>query len=81
MNQIPMQFKQHISTQCTDVLESLHTRGYIDPLIALQTYGIMRLASRILELKKRGYNIHSEMVPFKTQYGRNGAFCRYTLDE
>ncbi len=81
MNQLSMRFKDRLSTQCTDVLESLHTRGYIDPLIAMQTYGIMRLAARISDLKAKGYNIHSEMVPFKTQYGRNGAFCRYTLDE
>ncbi len=69
----------HVSTQCRDVLICLEARGYIDPKMALNDFGIMRLASRINELRKRGFTIHSEMVPFTSRYGRKSAFCRYTI--
>ena len=77
--QLAIQFEEHLSTQCIDVLDCMESRGYIDPMRALNDYGIMRLASRIHDLKKKGHDIHSEMVPFTSRYGRRSAFCRYSL--
>jgi hypothetical protein len=51
-------------------------RGPITPLQALQTMGIMRLASRVDELRKQGYNILTENVK------SNGkTYARYHLME
>ena len=36
---------------------------------AIQKYGITRLASRIYDLRKDGYQIVGEMMPVKTRYG------------
>lgn len=51
-------------------------RGPITPLQALQTMGIMRLASRVDELRKQGYNILTENV---TNNGKT--YARYHLME
>lgn len=45
-------------------------------LEALNIYGIMRLASRINDLKKMGYDIKTEMI-----HGDNGKrYARYSLN-
>jgi hypothetical protein len=36
---------------------------------AYQKYGITRLASRIYDLRKEGYEIVGKMMPVKTRYG------------
>ena len=43
--------------QTTTVLRHLHHRGSISPMEALITYGIMRLAARIYDLRLMGHNI------------------------
>ncbi len=46
----------------------------ISPLMALNKYGILRLAARCFDLKRQGMNIKSEMVyegPYK--------YAKYTL--
>ena len=50
-------------------------------LEAMQEYGIMRLASRITDLKKAGYPIRREMVSRKNRYGETVSFARYSLAE
>jgi hypothetical protein len=46
-----------------------------------QQYGIMRLASRILELKRRGYKIHTVTCrEWSEDRGRFVPFARYMLD-
>lgn len=44
-------------TQCERILNHLTAGETITPLIALHEYGVMRLASRINDLKNEGYNI------------------------
>ena len=78
-DQLALQLEEHISTQCKDVLIHLEANGQIDPLIALNDYGIMRLAARIKDLRNKGFTIHSEMVAFTSRYGRRSAFCRYSI--
>ena len=53
----------------------LHGRK-ITPLMALEKYGSFRLGARIYQLKRRGYEIHTEIVE------RNGKrFAQYSLDK
>jgi hypothetical protein len=63
------------------ILRHLHDHGSITSLEALQEYGIMRLASRISDLKKAGIPIRREMVSGKNRYGEATSYARYSLDQ
>lgn len=66
-------------TQCEKILRHLEDFGEITSLIAMQEYGIMRLASRISDLRKDGIPIQKEMVKGKNRYGERTAYAKYTL--
>lgn len=68
-------------TQHEDILTFLKTKGTITPWIAFDELGITKLATRISELKRAGYNIKSEMVTVKARNGRTTKVCRYWLEE
>lgn len=55
--------------------------GGITQLEALRDLGCMRLASRISDLRRRGYNITSERVAVKNRYGEKSYIKRYCLGE
>lgn len=61
------------------IIRHMEERGSITSLEAMQEYGIMRLASRITDLKKAGYPIRREMVTRKNRYGETVSFARYSL--
>lgn len=68
-------------TQCELVMQYIKTHGSITQLDAMLDLGVMRLASRISELKKRGEPIKVEM---KTVYNRRQEKCliaEYSLAE
>lgn len=67
--------------QCEIVLRHMEELGSITSLEAMQEYGIMRLASRITDLKKAGYPIRREMVTRKNRYGETVTFARYSIAE
>jgi hypothetical protein len=46
---------------------------------ALKDLGCMRLASRISDLKRKGYAIKSETEPVKNRYGEVSYIKRYSL--
>jgi hypothetical protein len=48
-------------SQCEQILDALK-RGPLTPIEALSAYGVMRLASRVLELRERGYPIATEKL-------------------
>jgi hypothetical protein len=48
-------------------------------LEAFTKYGISRLASRVLELKQRGYKVHGYMVSVKNRFGETCRVKRYYL--
>lgn len=64
-------------TQAQRVLEYMREYGGITQLDALKELGVMRLASRVSELKKRGYNIIGERVEVKNRYGESCYIKRY----
>lgn len=53
--------------------------GSITSLEAMQDYGIMRLASRVSDLKKMGYPVQKETVKGKNRYGEQTSFARYSI--
>lgn len=68
-------------TQNEKVLNYMEELGSITQLEALACLGIMRLASRIRDLKKQGYKIKKEMVKSKNRFGDSVQFARYSLEE
>ena len=66
--------------QSDRILRHLRDHGSITSLEAMQEYGIMRLASRISDLKKSGVPIRREMVSGKNRYGESMSYARYSID-
>ena len=67
------------ATQAQRVLDYIDEFGSITQMDALQDLGVMRLASRISDLKKQGYPITSKMETVKNRYGENCYIKRYSL--
>lgn len=63
------------------ILRHLQDHGSITSLEAVREYGIMRLASRISDLKKSGVPIRREMVAGKNRYGEATCYARYSMDQ
>lgn len=61
------------------VLAYMAEFGSITQVQALADLGIMRLASRISDLKKRGYDIERRMVGAKNRYGETVYFAEYKM--
>lgn len=68
-------------TQNEKVLRHLETYGSITTLEALEEYGIMRLASRISDLKKEGVLITRELKTYKNRFGETVRYAVYRLKE
>jgi hypothetical protein len=66
-------------TQTQRVLEYMEEFGSITQLEALRDLGVMRLASRISDLKKSGLPITSEIESVKNRFGENCYIKRYSL--
>lgn len=60
--------KRQSFTQCNMIAEYLENGYSITALEALQMFGCMRLASRICDLRDRGYNINTCKI--KTETGK-----------
>lgn len=67
-------------TQCERILRHMEDYGSISSLEAVNEYGIMRLASRISDLKRMGVPISKETVKGKNRYGEATSYARYSLD-
>lgn len=67
-------------TQAQRVLDYISEFGSITQMEAMQDLGVMRLASRISELKKNGYPIRSEVVAVKNRFEENCYIKRYSLE-
>ena len=68
-------------TQCERILRHMKDYGSISSLEAMNEYGIMRLASRINDLKAQGIAIVSEVKTGKNRYGEDTHFTVYKLKE
>ena len=63
------------------VLAYIRSYGSITTLEAFRDLGIARLASRICDLKKRGYVFRRDTAKGKNRFGKNVHFTRYSLIE
>ena len=64
-------------SQKTYILEALQNGAKITPITALNSWGCMRLAAVICQLRKEGHNVINEMVQ-----GRTGnKFAQYYLQQ
>lgn len=70
---------QHKPSQNTRILEYMARHGSITQLEALNELGVARLASRICDLKMRGYPIHSKMEKVTNRHGEICRIKRYRL--
>lgn len=68
-------------TQCDRIIRHLTDYGSITALEAIKEYGILRLAARISELKRKGYAISSEIKSDKNRYGEPVHYNVYKLVE
>jgi hypothetical protein len=66
-------------SQCDKIIRHLEDYGEITSLTAMKEYGIMRLASRIADLKKQGYPIVSKTDTGKNRYGETTHWKVYSL--
>lgn len=61
------------------VLDYLRRNGSITALDAMNDLGVMRLASRVCELKEQGTPIETVMVEGVNRFGEVTKFARYYL--
>lgn len=66
-------------TQAQRVLDYIEQFGSITQYEALKDLGIMRLASRVSELKKNGHNITGHMITVKNRFGENRSVKQYRM--
>lgn len=67
-------------TQCELIMRHLETGASITAWEAMRDYGIMRLASRISDLKRAWQPIRREMVHSKNRFGMPISFASYSLE-
>jgi hypothetical protein len=68
-------------SQADRVLSYMEEYGSITQIDALNSLGVMRLASRISDLKKLGYLIDSKTEAVKNRYDETCFIKRYSLKE
>ena len=68
-------------TQNERIIEYMRETGSITQLEALKELGVFRLASRICDLRKRGYNIISKYETIKNRFGEPCPIKRYSFGE
>ena len=59
------------------VLQYLERYGTITPVDAMREFGIMRLASRISDLKRAGFDIKSRMKQSTNRFGKPVHYAEY----
>lgn len=66
-------------TQCERIIRYMKDNGSITSAEAMSELGIMRLASRIADLKQMGMAIESKIVKGVNRFGEATHFTRYSL--
>lgn len=72
---------KHIPSQNDRILAYMKDFGSITQMEALQDLGVMRLASRISDLRSLGYPITSSIETVKNRYGEKCHIKRYRMSE
>lgn len=66
-------------TQNEKVIRHMRDFGSITALDAMTEYGIMRLASRISDIKQLGYSVEKTTVTGRNRYGEPTHYASYSL--
>lgn len=69
-----------IPSQNERILNYINRFGSITQLEALTDLGVMRLASRISDLRRQGYSIVSKTVEVENRFGEKARIKRYSLE-
>lgn len=69
------------TTQNQRILNYMHEFGSITQMQALSDLGVMRLASRISDLRRSGYPIKSRTEAVKNRYGEVCHIKAYSIAE
>lgn len=72
---------EHRPTQNERIIEYIHKFGSITQLQALQDLGVMRLASRMSDLKRLGYPVISQKEIATNRFGEKTPIARYSFGE
>ena len=64
-------------TQKEEVLRHLMTYRTITSFEAIKEYNITRLADKIYQLRKEGFNISSTLKKFTNKYGNTSSYSIY----
>ena len=68
-------------TQTERVIEYMKQHGNITQFEALGELGILRLASRISDLRGEGYDISVKRISVKNRFGEKCNVAQYSLHE
>ena len=68
-------------TQCEMIIKYCKEVGSITTMQAFNELGVTRLASRICDLKRDGYEFTDEFVTSRNRYGEKVSYKKYTLKE
>lgn len=66
-------------TQAGNIQKYLEAGNSLTSIEAYEKFGCTRLASRIFDLRKRGFKIVTEMVDGRTRYGSYCQYARYYI--
>ena len=69
------------TTQNVQILEHLMQGKSITPYDALRLYRVMRLASRISDLRKRGHKIEKRMISVTNADGKKCRVAQYWMED
>lgn len=68
-------------TQAQRVLDYMVQFGSITQFEAFRDLGVMRLASRVSDLRSDGYDIIGERVSVKNRFGENCSIMKYRIND
>lgn len=66
-------------SQTEDILKYMKDNGSISSMEAFKEFGATRLSAIIFALRKRGYEIDTEIWECKNRYGKTVDFAKYIL--
>lgn len=72
---------KHIPSQNQRILEYMNEFGSITHLEAVRDLGVLRLASRVSDLRRLGYLIVSDWVEVRNRWGEKTRVKSYRLEQ
>ena len=71
----------HKPSQNERIIDYMRKYGGITPLDAMRDLGVMRLASRISDMRRLGYDVIDEWVSVENRWGEKVKVKSYRLEE